>query len=210
MFIKYLNKFGKAEAEWVLELLDMHDGDITNTRQSITEALFRLTDKSPKLEDKKNFDAIIQALFMTHPNWWSTGIWKLKDLGLVNPQIQVGDCRIPPQTATVSPKRTPPRNGFIEIPQKTETRSTEVHPPVSYTDYATFEERVFSSGVFPTGNHDIYPPIPPKATPDDSIRGTSPNSEDQVPGSRHQEPPIPDPTTETPPGSSETPPEGQG
>lgn len=27
MFNKYINRFGKAEAEWAMEVLDMHDGD---------------------------------------------------------------------------------------------------------------------------------------------------------------------------------------
>jgi hypothetical protein len=82
MFTKYLNKFQKAEAEWVLEILDMHDGDYENSRQAVMDAMNRLTKKADAIPELKAFDDTIAACFFASRDWWAIGMRRLAELGL--------------------------------------------------------------------------------------------------------------------------------
>jgi hypothetical protein len=86
MFTKYLNKFQKAEAEWVLEILDMHGGDYHKARQAVMDALNRLTKKAEPIAELKAFDDCIAAAFFASRNWWPIGIERLRELGLFTDQ----------------------------------------------------------------------------------------------------------------------------
>lgn len=82
MFTKYLDKFQKAEAEWVLEVLDMHDGNYEKAKQGVLDALNRLTQKAETIPDLKAFDDAIAAAFFASRDWWPIGMERLAELGL--------------------------------------------------------------------------------------------------------------------------------
>jgi hypothetical protein len=82
MFTKYLNKFQKAEAEWVLEILDMHGGDYDKARQAVMDALNRLTKNAEPIADLKRFDDCVAAAFFASRDWWAIGMRRLAELGL--------------------------------------------------------------------------------------------------------------------------------
>jgi hypothetical protein len=80
---KYVNKFQKAEAEWVMEILDMHGGDYEKARQAVMDALNRLTKKAEPIAELKPFDDCIAAAFFSSRDWWPIGMKRLAELGLV-------------------------------------------------------------------------------------------------------------------------------
>jgi hypothetical protein len=82
MFTKYLNKFKKAEAEWVLEILDMHGGDYEKARQAVMDALNRLTGKAEPVAELQAFDQTIHGCFFASRDWWPIGMSRLAELGL--------------------------------------------------------------------------------------------------------------------------------
>lgn len=82
MFTKYLNRFQKAEAEWVLEVLDMHGGDYDKARQAVMDALNRLTGKAEPNPELASFDTTIHGCFFASRDWWPIGMKRLAELGL--------------------------------------------------------------------------------------------------------------------------------
>ena len=83
MFVKYLGKFRKAEAEWVMEVLDMHGGDQEQARLGIIGALNRLTKNAEAVPDLQDFDDSIRGAFFVNRDWWPIGMERLAELGLV-------------------------------------------------------------------------------------------------------------------------------
>lgn len=82
MFWKYVGKFKKAEAEWVMEVLDMHGGDHEAARQAIIGALNRLTGRAESVADLRDFDDSIRGAFFVSRDWWPIGVERLVELGL--------------------------------------------------------------------------------------------------------------------------------
>lgn len=72
MFTKYLNQFGKAEAEWAMEVLDMHGGDETAARLALVAAVDRII-----------FDRMVDAACFAAGDWWNVGLRKLRELGKI-------------------------------------------------------------------------------------------------------------------------------
>jgi hypothetical protein len=83
VFTKYLNKFKKAEAEWVHEVLDMHGGDYEQAKQAVIGALNRLSKKAAPIAELKDFDDTIAGCFFASRYWWAIGMRRLAELGLV-------------------------------------------------------------------------------------------------------------------------------
>jgi hypothetical protein len=85
MFTKYLNQFQKAEAEWVQEVLDMHDGDERKARGAVLAAVqeiikHRKGEKAELTEFERSVDAACFASRM----WWPIGLDRLRELGRID------------------------------------------------------------------------------------------------------------------------------
>lgn len=91
MFTKYINKFGKAEAEWVMEVLDLHDGDEQKAKDAILASINNLLDNRSKPELLSSFDRGIDAAFFASSRWWQIGLAKLRELGKIPPAAVVSD-----------------------------------------------------------------------------------------------------------------------
>lgn len=83
MFTKYVNQFGKAEAEWVQEVLDMHDGDEPKARAAALAAVERLIASRHAHIDLTDFEKSIDACCFASRMWWSIGLERLKALGRI-------------------------------------------------------------------------------------------------------------------------------
>ena len=83
MFFKYIGKFKKAEAEWVMEVLDLHEGDQERARLAIIDSLNRLTRRAESVAELKDFDDSIRGAFWVNRDWWPIGLERLAELGLV-------------------------------------------------------------------------------------------------------------------------------
>ena len=82
MFNKYINKFDKVEAEWVLEVLDMHDGDEPKARAAVIAAVDRLIARNNGQDvELTRFDRTVDACCFASRNWWFVGLARLKELG---------------------------------------------------------------------------------------------------------------------------------
>ncbi len=87
MFTKYLGKFGKAEAEWALEVLDMHGGDEQAARNALVAALDRLIAHRQAGEKvAADFDRYVDACCFAAGDWWNTGLQRLRELGKIPTQ----------------------------------------------------------------------------------------------------------------------------
>lgn len=87
MFTKYINKFGKAEAEWVMEILDMHNGDEEKAKEAIIASVHRLIkhrDNPHSPSELTDFDQRIDAAFFASRDWWLIGLSKLHQLGVIH------------------------------------------------------------------------------------------------------------------------------
>ena len=82
MFTKYIGKFKKAEAEWVMEVLDLHGGDHERAKRAIMDSLNRLTNHQPPIAELKAFDSTIAGCFFASRDWWPIGLERLAELGL--------------------------------------------------------------------------------------------------------------------------------
>jgi hypothetical protein len=77
MFTKYIGRFGKAEAEWAREVLDMHDGDEARATEAIRAALYRIIAcraNDGALRDLTTFEQAVAASYFANRNWWQTGL----------------------------------------------------------------------------------------------------------------------------------------
>jgi hypothetical protein len=79
MFVKYLNHFQKAEAEWVQEVLDMHDGDEPKARAAVLASVDRIMAQG----ELSAFDQAIEACCFASRMWWPVGLARLRELGRV-------------------------------------------------------------------------------------------------------------------------------
>lgn len=82
MFTKYLNRFGKAEAEWAMEVLDMHGGDETKARMALVESVDRIIASRPD-KPLEEFDRMVDAACFAAGDWWNVGLRKLRELGVI-------------------------------------------------------------------------------------------------------------------------------
>lgn len=83
MFHKYFNQFGKAEAEWALEVLDMHGGDEQKSREALLASVCRIIAhrKRPDENPLSEFDHKVDACCFAAGDWWNVGLRKLRELG---------------------------------------------------------------------------------------------------------------------------------
>ncbi len=87
MFTKYINKCGKAEAEWVMEVLDLHDGNEQKAKDAILASINNLIENRGKPDALSSFDHAIDASCFASSRWWQIGLAKLRELGKIPPAI---------------------------------------------------------------------------------------------------------------------------
>lgn len=78
VFTKYINTLGNAEAEWALEVLEMHDNDEEKAKNALRESVERLIADNDNLTD---FDKQVDACCFASRDWWFDGIARLRTLG---------------------------------------------------------------------------------------------------------------------------------
>jgi len=77
-----LNQFGKCEAEWVQEVLDMHEGDEPSAREAVLKAVERIIETRKSGEGQlTSFEQTVDACCFASRMWWPVGIARLKELG---------------------------------------------------------------------------------------------------------------------------------
>lgn len=82
MFYKYLNKFGKAETEWVQEVLDMHSGNEPQAKAAVLAALDRVIARGGgHWGELTPFERSVEACCVANRMWWPDGLDGLKKLG---------------------------------------------------------------------------------------------------------------------------------
>ena len=79
MFRKYIGEFGKAEAEWVREVLDMHDGDQAKAQEAVIASINRIIEFGIEGE-MAEFDRCIEAACFASRDWWHIGLRRLAEL----------------------------------------------------------------------------------------------------------------------------------
>lgn len=77
MFVKYINRYQKAEPEWVHEVLDMHAGD----QQAAFHAVLAAVKTDVSTEDP--FVRTVHACCFASRHWWWDGLARLKQLGVI-------------------------------------------------------------------------------------------------------------------------------
>lgn len=83
MFISYLGQFKKAEAEWVMEVIDMYGGDVEAALLAVVSSLDRLTHRAEPVAELAAFDAAIRGACFASRDWWRIGMNRLVELGKV-------------------------------------------------------------------------------------------------------------------------------
>lgn len=83
MFTKYIGQFGKAEAEWVLEIIDMCDGDEPKAKAMVLDTVARIIERTRIGAELATFDKLIDACCRANPMWWPAGLVVLRNIGRV-------------------------------------------------------------------------------------------------------------------------------
>ncbi len=82
MFRKYIGEFGKAEAVWVREVLDTHDGDEAKAQEAVIASINRIAEVGSLGDcvELSEFDKCIAAACFASRDWWHIGLRRLAEL----------------------------------------------------------------------------------------------------------------------------------